>query len=120
MAAKLPHDHGGKSCDPTLLDRLPGSDDAVAVADTFKLISDGTRLRILTLLCHAEECVCNIAAAVDMSAPAVSHHLRVLRSAGIITLRKAGKESYYSLADTAEGRLVHRIIYDLFDFKCRR
>ena len=86
----------------------------------FKALGDPSRVRIIFQIFLSDACVKDIAEKLQMSEPAVSHHLRVLRSAGIITLRKAGKESYYSLADTAEGRLVHKIIDDLFDFKCRR
>ena len=87
---------------------------------TFGLISDSTRLEILWLLCHTEECVMNIAAAVEMSSPAVSHHLRILKDAGLITSRKVGKEAYYTLAATEEADLVHKIVDAVFDINCRR
>ena len=74
------------------------------------MISDSTRLKILWLLCHSEECVTNIAAAIEMTAPAVSHHLRLLKNAGLIVSRKDGKETYYTLAKTEEAVLVHDII----------
>ena len=112
----LPHEHGRDT--ETLLSDLPDPESCIQVAETFSLISDGTRLRILWLLCHTEDCVSDIAAAVGMSAPAVSHHLRLLRQAGLITSKRAGKEIYYRLADTTHASLVHRMIDDIFDFQC--
>ena len=112
----LPHEHGRDT--EILLSDLPDSESCAQVAETFSLISDGTRLRILWLLCHTEDCVSDIAAAVGMSAPAVSHHLRVLRQAGLITSKRVGKEIYYRLADTTHASLVHRMIDDIFDFQC--
>ena len=84
----------------------------------FQQLGDSTRLRILWLLCHCEECVCNIAAAVDMSAPAVSHHLRILKKSGIIISRREGKEVYYTLSDTPQAKLLHRYVDVLFDISC--
>ncbi|MEA4892618.1 MAG: metalloregulator ArsR/SmtB family transcription factor [Peptococcaceae bacterium] len=114
----LPHDHGQDIL--KVLAFLPDEEAFHRVADTFQLISDSTRLKILWLLCHSEECVCNIAAAIEMSAPAVSHHLRVLKQAGLISNRRIGKEIHYTLADTEEARLVHKTIDDIFDMKCPR
>ena len=75
----------------------------------FRLLDDSSRLRIFWLLCHCEECVANISALVDMSSPAVSHHLRQLREAGLITSRRDGREVYYKAADTIEAQLLHKV-----------
>ena len=115
----LPQGCDNNSSFVNLLDKIPSEPDAMLVADTFKLISDGTRLRVLSLLCHSEECVTNIASACGMSLPAVSHHLKMLKSAGLIDMRREGKETYYKLASNNEGKLVHRIIDDVFNFKCK-
>ncbi|MBO4265343.1 MAG: helix-turn-helix transcriptional regulator [Clostridia bacterium] len=112
----LPHDHG-KGINH-ILEKMPSNEVFSNVADVFGLINDATRLKILVLLFHSEECVCNIAAAIDMSAPAVSHHLRVLRQAGIIRARRDGKETYYTLADTNIAHLLHHAVDDMFDIKC--
>ena len=88
------------------------------VSATFQLISDPTRLKILLLLCHCEECVNNIAVAVNMSAPAVSHHLRLLKQSGLISSRRLGKEIHYKLSDTPEAQLLHRSIDNIFDIRC--
>lgn len=114
----LPHDHNDNTL--KLLAEKPENEVFESVSTTFGLISDPTRLEILWLLCHTEECVMNIAAAVEMSSPAVSHHLRLLKNAGLLTSKKVGKEAYYTLADTEEARLVHRIVDSVFDMNCKR
>ena len=88
------------------------------IADVFKQLGDATRIHIFWLLCHYEECVLNIAATLDMSSPAVSHHLKVLKSAGIITSHRDGKEVYYTLAKTREAEIVHGAIDAMLDIKC--
>ncbi len=54
-----------------------------------------------------------------MSAPAVSHHLRILKKSGIISSRRDGKEVYYSLSDTPQAKLLHHAIDALFEVSCR-
>ena len=76
--------------------------------------------KIMWLLCHAEECVTDIAEAVNMSSPAVSHHLRTLKQSGLIVSRRVGKEVLYTLAKTKEAGLVHSMIDDLFEINCNR
>jgi DNA-binding transcriptional ArsR family regulator len=112
----LPHDHGSST--QKLLEQTPDQTVFLRASDTFQLISDSTRLKILWLLCHSEECVINIAAAMKMTSPAISHHLRILKQAGILSQRRDGKETYYTLADTKEAALIHRIIDDVFDMNC--
>ena len=114
----MPHDHGQDI--EFVLERIPPEDAFAKAADTFQQLCDSTRLRILWLLCHREECVCNIAAAVNMSGSAVSHHLRTLKQTGLIRFRRVGKEVHYTLADTEEARLVHRMIDDIFEMNCPR
>lgn len=116
MAKILPHDHGQNI--GQVLEKLPTQEECRQAAELFKQISDGTRLRILWLLCHCEECVSNISAAMDMSDPAVSHHLKLLRSSGLIISRKEGKEVYYKLADTKQAQLVHRVCEEMFQITC--
>lgn len=111
---KIFHDHGHID----MLKHVPDAERSDKVADVFSHLCDGTRLRILWLLCHSEECVNNIAKAVDMSAPAVSHHLKILRQANIISAKRIGKEIHYRLADNLEAKLVHKMIDDIFEMKC--
>lgn len=69
------------------------------VADFFKLLSDKTRLRIITILLKNELCVCDIANVLNMSQSSISHQLRVLRQFRVVKNRKEGKIVYYSLDD---------------------
>ncbi len=112
---KIPHQHGSLT---EILSVMPKTTDFLGAADLFRQLGDGTRLQILWLLSHSEQCVLNIAAAVEMSAPAVSHHLKCLRQSGLIVSRRAGKEVYYKLADTKEAHLLHHMIDALFEITC--
>lgn len=112
------HNHGGNLAD--LMATIPTEQQFFMAADVFSMLCDSTRLRILWLLCHTEECVSDIAAAVGMSSPAVSHHLRNLKQSGLITSRRDGKEVLYSLAKTKEASLVHNMIDDIFEINCPR
>ena len=87
-------------------------------ADIFKQLGDSSRLRIFWLLCHCEECVVNISAIVDMTSPAVSHHLKQLKSSGLIVSRRNGKEVFYKAADTEQSRLLHLIIEKILEIVC--
>lgn len=113
---KLPHNHGSQI--KTILNQLPEQQHCVQVADIFKQVSDGTRLRIFWLLCHCEECVSNIAAAMEMSDPAVSHHLKLLKKGGLIASRRDGKEIYYKQADNKQAKLLHQACEDMFELTC--
>lgn len=101
-----------------ILSLLPSDGACQEAADIFAQLCDPTRLRILWLLAHTEECVNNIALAVEMSTSAVSHHLRNLRQAGLIVNRRAGKEIYYKLAETPAAHLLHKMIDDVFEMTC--
>ena len=97
---------------------MPDDKSFVKTAETFQLISDSSRLKILWLLCHNETCVNNIAVAVNMSSPAVSHHLRLLKQAGLLESRREGKEMYYKLAETKEAVLLHHALDEILNIKC--
>ncbi len=74
----------------------------------FKALSDETRLRIVKLLEHGELCVCYLVAAVDMSQPKVSFHLKVLKEAGLVKDRREGKWMHYRLD---ESDLFRRLLF---------
>lgn len=65
----------------------------------YKSFSDITRLKIMSLLLAGELCVCDIAVAMNMSQPAISHQMRILKGSGIVKGRRDGKMIYYSLDD---------------------
>ncbi len=112
----LPHDHG--QFPGYVLERMPNVNDFQTVADIFKQLGDGNRIRIFWLLCHCEECVINLSAIVGMSSPAVSHHLRQLKNAQLITSRREGKEVYYRAADNARAQLLHHMIEQMVEITC--
>jgi DNA-binding transcriptional ArsR family regulator len=70
-----------------------------AVSDIFKLLADPTRVRILDALSHGERCVCDLAALVGISESAMSHQLRLLRTARLVRPRREGRQAFYMLDD---------------------
>lgn len=77
-----------------------------AMAETFKLLGDPTRLRIVYALSRGELCVCDLASMLGVGNTAISNHLRLLRSMKLVTYRREGKLAYYSLADDHISRLL--------------
>lgn len=115
---KLPHHHGEGQDISAVLELLSHVEDFQTVADIFKQLGDTTRIRIFWLLCHYEECVLNISVMLEMSSPAVSHHLRPLKNSGLIVSRREGKEVYYRAADTEQSRLLHQMIEQVMEITC--
>jgi ArsR family transcriptional regulator len=75
---------------------------AEALAEQFKALGDPTRVGIVNRLAGADEvCVCDLTATFGLSQPTISHHLRVLRDAGLVTAEKRGTWSYYRLVPEA-------------------
>jgi DNA-binding transcriptional ArsR family regulator len=70
-----------------------------ALAETFRILGDVTRVRILDALSRAELCVQDIARQVDLSESAVSHQLRLLRGTRLVRPRRAGRQVFYTLDD---------------------
>lgn len=112
------HSHGKDNAATRAL--IPEDEHARRVAECFARLGDPTRLKIFCLLCHSEECVMNIAQLIEMSSPAVAHHLRLLKEAGLIVSRRLGKEMYYRLADTPEAIELHRAVDTMFNLKCAK
>jgi ArsR family transcriptional regulator, lead/cadmium/zinc/bismuth-responsive transcriptional repressor len=80
--------------------RAMKSDEAVrALAETFKLLGDPTRVRIAFALSREELCVCDLANLLGVSQSAVSHSLRALRQMKLVRSRREGKITYYMLDD---------------------
>jgi ArsR family transcriptional regulator len=74
-------------------------------------LGDPTRLRIIHLLArHDSLCVCEIESAFDLGQPTISHHLRILRDAGIVTAERRGTWAYYALARPALKALVSDLL----------
>ncbi len=115
---ELPHNHEENEDTTYIISQLCNTDNFHIVAEIFKQLGDTTRIRIFWLLCHCEECVINISAILNMSSPAVSHHLRPLRNSGLIVSRREGKEVYYRAADTQESQLLHQMIEQVMAITC--
>ena len=108
---KLPHDH--HSGIEKEFDHMPAPEAFEVTADLFKLMSDLTRVRLFWLLCHCEECVLNLSVMMNMSSPALSHHLKLLKACGLIVSRREGKEVYYKAADNEQASALHHVIVTL-------
>lgn len=78
----------------------------VLLAETFQTLGDPSRLRIVWALSVKEHCVGEIATLLAMSQPAVSHHLRMLRTLRLVKVRREGRTSVYSLDDEHIERLL--------------
>jgi len=81
--------------------------EASALADKFKALADPARVTIVNQLAAAadEVCVCDLNAALDLSQPTVSHHLRVLREAGLVESTRRGTWAFYRLVPEAIEQL---------------
>ena len=79
--------------------KMPDEEVTMDLADTFKVFSDYTRVKILCALLNHEMCVCDIAESLNMTQSAISHQLQILRTNKLVKSRREGKQIYYSLAD---------------------
>jgi len=73
--------------------------DVSGLSELFRALADETRTRILYLLSQQELCVCDLAHLMEMSLPAVSHHLRLLKMMRLVRTRRDGKQVFYALDD---------------------
>jgi ArsR family transcriptional regulator len=80
-----------------------------AEAEIFKAMSDPCRLKILSLLREGELCVCEIMVAVDRPQSSTSHHLSILKDAGLIRERKDGRWSRYRLSEGAVIEMLNLV-----------
>lgn len=76
------------------------------LAETFKVLGDPTRVKVLQALSIEELCVCDIASLLGTTKSAISHQLRLLRSLRVVRYRKAGRIVYYSLDDSHVENLL--------------
>ena len=94
-------------CTPLVREPL-AEDDAKSLAGVFKALSDPVRLRLLSLIASfegGEACVCDLTGPFEVSQPTISHHLRVLREAGLIDSERRGTWVYYWVLPDALERL---------------
>jgi ArsR family transcriptional regulator len=80
--------------------------EVAGISELFKVLSDETRTKILYLLAEGELCVCDLADALEMSLPAISHHLRLLKAMRLVRYRRQGKQAFYRLDDEHVLQLI--------------
>ena len=78
---------------------MPDEDTLYDLTELFRIFGDSTRIRILYVLFESEMCVCDIAALLGMTQSAISHQLRALKNARLVSSRREGKTVFYALAD---------------------
>ncbi|MET8023351.1 ArsR/SmtB family transcription factor [Streptomyces avermitilis] len=97
------------ACCPGLLTAPLDEDQAVELAKVFKALGDPVRLRLLSMIASragGEVCVCDLTPAFDLSQPTISHHLKLLRQAGLIDCERRGTWVYYWLVPEMTDRLA--------------
>jgi ArsR family transcriptional regulator, arsenate/arsenite/antimonite-responsive transcriptional repressor len=108
MSKHLPVLQRASGCCPPLV-AAPLTEEAAAdLAPMFKALGDPVRLRLLSLIASAgsETCVCDLNDAFDLTQPTISHHLKVLREAGLVTSERRGTWVYYRLHPEVLTRLA--------------
>ncbi|MFB7311119.1 ArsR/SmtB family transcription factor [Streptomyces sp. NPDC056192] len=103
----LAQDDQAMCCSPMVREPL-GEADAVGLARMFKAVSDPVRLRLLSLIAShegGEACVCDLTGPFDVSQPTISHHLKVLREAGLVGSERRGTWVYYWVLPAALAQL---------------
>lgn len=88
---------------------------AQQMAEFFGVLADPNRLRLISALAKQELCVCDLAAVAKMTESAVSHQLRVLRTARLVKYRREGRNIYYSLTDGHVINLYHEVAEHLLE-----
>jgi len=76
------------------------------ISEILKVLSDPTRIKIVSAIANDEICVCEIASTLQLSQSLVSHQLRALRHLGLVNLRKNGRNMYYSLNNAGVQRIL--------------
>jgi DNA-binding transcriptional ArsR family regulator len=102
----------------TVSQRLPDERTSQRLAETFRVLSDPGRVRLIVALLEGELCVCDLAAVTGLSETACSHHLRLLRSARLVRYRKQGRNVYYAI-DDAHIRLLLDVTLQHLDHESR-
>lgn len=78
---------------------MPADEQLQDLGDLFKIFGDTTRIKIMYALYEGEMCVCAISELLCMTQSAISHQLKTLKDANLVSARRDGKEIYYSLSD---------------------
>ncbi|MFJ9683955.1 ArsR/SmtB family transcription factor [Streptomyces sp. NPDC101194] len=100
---------GTEGCCPALLTAPLDEGQAETLAKVFKALGDPVRLRLLSMIASragGEVCVCDLTPAFDLSQPTISHHLKLLKQAGLIDSERRGTWVYYRLLPQMTDRLA--------------
>ncbi|MYW02437.1 metalloregulator ArsR/SmtB family transcription factor [Streptomyces sp. SID3343] len=100
---------GPDGCCPTLLTAPLDEESATDLAKVFKALGDPVRLRLLSMIASrvgGEICVCDLTPAFELSQPTISHHLKLLKQAGLIDSERRGTWVYYRLLPEMTDRLA--------------
>ncbi|MGH3745157.1 MAG: ArsR/SmtB family transcription factor [Mycobacteriales bacterium] len=112
-----------ESCCSPLTGGALGAVPAQRLARIFKALGDPTRVRLLSLIAATEggeACICDLTGPVQLSQPTVSHHMRVLTEAGLITREQRGKWAYYAVVGEALDALSSALASRPPDIRSRR
>lgn len=113
VPAPLPLLTDADGCCSTVQDTPLGTDAAERLAATLKAVAEPTRLRLLSLVAaqpEQEACICDLTAPVALSQPTVSHHMKVLTDAGLLTREQRGKWAYYRIVPGALEDLAGKLV----------
>jgi ArsR family transcriptional regulator len=103
-------------CAPLAPEQAIAPEDALALAQRLKALADPTRVQLVSLLLTQpglEACTCNLAPAVSLSEPTVSHHLRQLLDVGLVTKQRRGMNVYYRLEPDSLKAIARVIDVDI-------
>jgi ArsR family transcriptional regulator, arsenate/arsenite/antimonite-responsive transcriptional repressor len=111
----LDQSHQGRFCCAPLTHAALSDDDAGRLAQVFKALADPARIKLLSMIgTHdgGEVCVCKLIEGFSLTAPTISHHLKVLRESGLITADRRGTWIYYRLVPQALAELASLLATD--------
>jgi ArsR family transcriptional regulator len=100
------------ACCASVTGGVLGDDAAERLAGMFKALGDPTRVKLVSLIAasaNAEACICDLVEPVGLSQPTVSHHMRLLVDAGLVTREQRGKWAYYRVQDQALRSLAQAL-----------
>ena len=94
-------------------DLMPSEESLLSLADFFRVFGDSTRIKILYALFESELCVCDIAGTLNMTVSAVSHQLKTLKQARLVSSKRNGKSVIYFLADDHVKTVIDQAVEHL-------
>ena len=91
---------------------VPGNDVLTELSDLFSVLSDSTRIKILSAVCISEMCVSDLSEILDINQTTVSHQLKIMRQAGVVGFRREGKILFYFVTSPiVENVMLNGVVY---------